>query len=81
MAEAEGLLAALVRAQAADAEAFQLLGLLLGRQGRHEAASAAFRTAVGLAPDSTEANTNLAVPLLHLGRARRLRVAGGVAPV
>ncbi|MBX3463283.1 MAG: tetratricopeptide repeat protein [Planctomycetes bacterium] len=68
LAEAEGLLAALVRTQAADAEAFQLLGLVLGRQGKHEAASAAFRTAVGLSPDSAEANTNLTLSLLHLGR-------------
>lgn len=67
-AEASGHAAEAVRLAPDFAEAYSLLGVLLGRQGRLQEAAEQFREVLRLQPESVEARVNLGTALAKAGR-------------
>jgi predicted Zn-dependent protease len=67
-AEAEGVLRAVVGAEPTDGEALEMLGVVLGAQGRHADALGAFDRARDARPSSATIRHNRAQALFHLGR-------------
>ena len=64
---AEGILAAVLNADPASADALHFMGILRGQQGRGQEALALLRQAVAVAPDYAEAHYNLGNVLRALG--------------